>query len=49
MSHASCYHVGYALSCAEYDDLLAIAAGCCTICRAATATLFIDHDHGLGN
>ncbi|MFF0409112.1 endonuclease domain-containing protein [Kitasatospora sp. NPDC004745] len=47
-THTSCYHTGYSLSCAEYDDLLRLARGCCKICREPTATLSIDHDHGLG-
>lgn len=47
--HASCYHVGYSLSCAEYDDLRRLARGRCKICQEPTATLLIDHDHALGD
>ncbi|MFB7732794.1 endonuclease domain-containing protein [Streptomyces sp. NPDC056112] len=47
--HDSCYHVGYSLSCAEYDDLLRLARGCCKICKTPTAKLYIDHDHAIGN
>jgi hypothetical protein len=47
MSHPSCYHTGYALSCAEYDQLLMLAAGRCMICCKPTTPL-IDHDHRLG-
>ncbi|MFD5814400.1 endonuclease domain-containing protein [Streptomyces sp. NPDC127038] len=46
--HASCYHTGYSLTCAEYDDLRRLAKGRCKICKAETARLFIDHDHALG-
>jgi hypothetical protein len=45
--HPSCYHTGYSLSCAEYDDLLSKADGRCMLCTAA-AKLNIDHDHKLG-
>src|SRR5689334_4245815 len=48
MAHASCYHVGYALTCAEYDDLVTRAAGCCELCERVTARPCIDHDHSLG-
>jgi hypothetical protein len=48
VSHPSCYHIGYSLSCAEYDDLLTLADGRCMICRVPTGPLFIDHDHRLG-
>ena len=48
MSHASCYHVSYSLTCAEYDDLLALSRGCCMICAQPTAPLLIDHDHRIG-
>ncbi|MDR3081349.1 MAG: hypothetical protein LBV60_10575 [Streptomyces sp.] len=47
--HPSCYHLGYSLSCVEYDDLRRLAKGCCKICKAETETLLIDHDHTLGN
>ena len=47
-SHASFYHVGYSLTCAEYDDLLAIARGCCMACEKDAAPLCFDHDHKLG-
>ena len=47
-SHASCYHIGYSLNCAEYDDLLAIARGCCMLCKRPAAPLCLDHDHKLG-
>lgn len=46
--HPSCYHKGYRLSCAEYDDLLAKADGRCMLCTTA-AKLNIDHDHALGD
>jgi hypothetical protein len=46
--HSSCYHVGYSLSCAEYDDLIRLAKGSCKICKTPTDSLSIDHDHGLG-
>lgn len=47
--HPSCYHVGYSLSCNEYDDLARLADGCCQICSTPTTPLYIDHDHALGN
>jgi hypothetical protein len=47
-SHASCYHVSYSLTCAEYDDLLAVARGCCMACKERAAPLCLDHDHELG-
>lgn len=47
--HPSCYHVGYSLSCAEYDDLRRLARGCCKVCQQPTEPLLIDHDHALGN
>lgn len=47
--HPSCYHVGYSLSCNEYDDLIRIASGCCRLCSTPTTPLYIDHDHTLGN
>ena len=46
--HASCYHSSYRLTCAEYDDLLRLAKGCCKICKEPTETFYIDHDHALG-
>jgi hypothetical protein len=46
--HASCYHTGYALTCSEYDDLLALAQGRCMACQAPTGRFVIDHDHALG-
>ncbi|MFJ9012366.1 endonuclease domain-containing protein [Streptomyces canus] len=48
-SHASCYHTSYRLTCAEYDDLLRLAQGCCKICKEPTETFYIDHDHALGD
>ena len=50
-NHTSCYHTGYALTCAEYDDLLRRADNHCMLCRAKRRTgrsLNIDHDHALG-
>lgn len=48
--HASCgTHPRYALSCAEYDDLLRLARGRCKICKEPADPLFIDHDHTLGD
>jgi hypothetical protein len=47
--HGSCYHVGYRLSCAEYDDLRRLAEGRCKLCKAETPRLLIDHDHALGD
>jgi hypothetical protein len=47
--HASCYHVGYSLSCAEYDDLRRLTRGRCKLCKVETPTLLIDHDHALGD
>lgn len=46
--HASCYHVDYRLSCAEYDDLRRLAKGRCKVCKEQTSPLYIDHDHALG-
>ena len=46
-THPSCYHTGYSLSCAEYDDLLRLARGRCMLCKIP-AKLNIDHDHQLG-
>jgi hypothetical protein len=46
--HESCYHSGYSLTCAEYDDLRRLAGGCCKICREPTSALSIDHDHAIG-
>lgn len=46
--HASCYHLGYSLTCDEYDSLLKRAAGACELCDAAAVKLSIDHDHGRG-
>lgn len=48
-THASCYHIGYSLSCAEYDDLHRLAKGSCKICKAETPRLYIDHDHAIGS
>jgi hypothetical protein len=45
--HPSCYHTGYALNCAEYDDLLRRARGQCMLCKVPSK-LNIDHDHQLG-
>lgn len=47
--HPSCYHVGYALSCAEFDHLRSINPGNCHLCATPTEPLGIDHDHALGN
>jgi len=41
-------HVVHLLTCAEYDDLLATARGCCMLCWRSDAPLCIDHDHQLG-
>lgn len=41
-------HVVHLLTCAEYDDLLAMARGCCMLCRRSDAPLCVDHDHELG-
>lgn len=46
--HPSCYHVGYSLSCSEYDDLLRLADGLCSICKNENPRPYIDHDHTLG-
>ncbi|WP_075001182.1 endonuclease domain-containing protein [Streptomyces qinglanensis] len=46
--HSSCYHVGYSLTCREYDDLLRLSRGRCKICKEAASHLCIDHDHKLG-
>lgn len=46
--HASCYHVGYSLTCAEYNDLRRLAKGRCKVCTTETARLYIDHDHSIG-
>jgi hypothetical protein len=47
--HTACgTHPRYALSCAEYDDLLRLAKGRCKICKEPTETFYIDHDHKLG-
>lgn len=47
-THPSCYHVGYSLSCVEYDDLRNLANGRCSLCRTTPERFEIDHDHGLG-
>ena len=50
VKHPSCYHVGYGLSCAEYDQLLAESRGCCMLCkRPSVLPRQIDHDHELGS
>lgn len=46
--HDSCTHLGYSLTCAEYDELRALAAGQCMRCAVRTDALQIDHDHALG-
>lgn len=47
-AHPACTHLGYALTCAEFDLLSARAAGCCERCATPAARLQIDHDHALG-
>lgn len=47
-THASCYHVGYSLTCTEYDTLLTRAQGRCELCGELPSRLQIDHDHRLG-
>lgn len=50
IKHASCgTHPRYALTCAEYDDLLRLAKGRCRICKDVADPLYIDHDHVLGD
>lgn len=48
VSHPSCYHLGYSLSCDEFDSLLKRAGGKCELCRQQVDSLQIDHDHALG-
>lgn len=48
-THPSCYHTGYALTCAEYDSLLTRAKGRCELCKLPTGRPAIEHDHTLGN
>lgn len=48
VEHPSCYHVGYSLTCAEYDDLRSIADGYCMLCASPCEAPQIDHDHAIG-
>jgi hypothetical protein len=53
--HVRCAtHVKYALSCRQFDRLLARSGGCCEACGMPAAenrfgTLCIDHEHDLGD
>lgn len=46
--HSSCTHKQYAVSCDEYEVMVAAAGGSCQMCQTPTAPLVIDHDHALG-
>lgn len=45
--HVTCHHTTYQLSCDEYDQLQARAAGHCELCGMPSATLWLDHDHAV--
>ena len=47
-THVVNTHRVHLLTCAEYDDLLAMAQGCCMLCERSDAPLCVDHDHELG-
>lgn len=52
-AHAKCLHRKYALSCRDYEQMLADCGNCCEICRRPAAhntaqKLFIDHDDSVG-
>lgn len=49
-AHTTCStHVGYRLTCAEFDSLRAINSGRCHWCGKEAWRLEIDHDHSLGS
>lgn len=53
MTHESCQHGTYSLTCEEYDALWEHAQGRCELCdipasEAARGLLYIDHDHNYG-
>jgi Recombination endonuclease VII len=53
MSHASCQHEAYRLTCADFDELCARACGKCEICQTpeqdtTRRRLVIDHDGRYG-
>lgn len=48
MGHPSCFHTGYQLTCAEYDELRDLRDERCHLCGCRPPRLEVDHDHALG-
>lgn len=46
--HPRCTHKQYAMTCDEFESLLAAAQNACQMCSQPSARLVIDHDHGQG-